>query len=193
MYSQSTPADDRRCCPAQFTPTEFCPAQFLPAEFCPALYCPALSCPAPILLRSTTFHSQAVSSAVATDAAVSLNFDFLTSRAILVVCPVTPMGQWAEELAAKTGGRLKVLTHYGPKRSTNPMELLDYDVVLTTYQMILMELDFIWDLDNAAARGQRHPCCRIKWHRLVLDEAHTAKNPKSGWTRVCDKLASDNR
>ena len=103
------------------------------------------------------------------------------------------MGQWAEELAAKTGGRLKVLTHYGPKRSTNPMELLDYDVVLTTYQMILMELDFIWDPDNAAARGQRHPCCRIKWHRLVLDEAHTAKNPKSGWTRVCDKLASDNR
>jgi len=110
------------------------------------------------------------------------------------VCPVTLMGQWAAELAAKTAGRLKVLTHYGPKRSTNPMELLDYDVVLTTYQMIAYELDFIRDLtEDAAAGGQRHPCCRIKWHRLVLDEAHTAKNPKSGWTRVCEKLASDNR
>ena len=110
------------------------------------------------------------------------------------MCPVTLMGQWATELAAKTGGHLKVLTHYGPKRSTNPMELLDYDVVLTTYQMIALELDFIRDFtDDAAARGQRHPCCRIKWHRLVLDVAHMAKNPKSGWTRVCEKLASDNR
>jgi len=80
-----------------------------------------------------------------------------------VVCPVTLMGQWAEELAAKTDGP--------PKRSTNPMELLDYDVVLTTYQMILMELDFIRDPDDAA-RGQRHPVPAYHLRRpvrLVLD------------------------
>ncbi|DBA72541.1 TPA: hypothetical protein ACH3X2_010298 [Trebouxia sp. C0005] len=38
-----------------------------------------------------------------------------------------------------------------------------------------------------------YPIARIKWHRLVLDEAHTAKSPKAGFTKVCAELASDNR
>jgi hypothetical protein len=40
---------------------------------------------------------------------------------------------------------------------------------------------------------QDYPIVRIKWHRLMLDEAHTATNPKAGFTKVCAGLASDNR
>ncbi|KAA6425323.1 MAG: SNF2 family DNA-dependent ATPase [Trebouxia sp. A1-2] len=63
----------------------------------------------------------------------------LVSRATLVVCPVSLMGQWATELADKTNGCLKVLVHHGHKRSRDPRDLLDYDVVLVTYQIIAQE------------------------------------------------------
>ena len=57
----------------------------------------------------------------------------LQCRATLVVCPVSLMGQWATELADKTNGCLKVLVHHGLKRSRDPKDLPDYDVVLVTY------------------------------------------------------------
>lgn len=103
-------------------------------------------------------------------------------------------GQWATELADKTNGRLKVLVHHGLKRSRDPKDLLDYDVVLVTYRIIAQELGYLLNSkEGRAAMIQDYPIARIKWHRLVLDEAHTAKNPKTGFTRVCAELASDNR
>ncbi len=106
------------------------------------------------------------------------------------------MGQWASELADKTDGHLKVLLHHGPKRSKNPQDLLDYDVVLVTYQIIAQEWRHLWTDTHAKASSDEScscTCACVKWHRLVLDEAHTAKNPKAGWTRTCAQLASDNR
>ncbi len=118
----------------------------------------------------------------------------LQCRATLVVCPVSLMGQWATELADKTNGCLKVLVHHGLKRSRDPKDLLDYDVVLVTYQIIAQEWGYLQHSKcDRAKLTQDYPIARIKWHRLVLDEAHTAKNPKAGFTKVCAELASDNR
>ena len=46
------------------------------------------------------------------------------------------MGQWVDELANKTGNRLRVLSHHGPLRSKDPAELVDYDIVLVFYQTL---------------------------------------------------------
>ncbi|KAL0052446.1 hypothetical protein WJX82_002358 [Trebouxia sp. C0006] len=103
----------------------------------------------------------------------------LVSRATLVVCPVSLMGQWATELADKTNGRLKVLMHHGLKRSRDPKDLLDYDVVLVTYQIIAQEWVYLQHTKSDRAKlAHDYLIARIKWHRLVLDEAHTAKTPR---------------
>ena len=108
--------------------------------------------------------------------------------------PCLSDGAMGTELADKTGGRLRVLQHHGAKRSTQPQDLLDYDVVLVTYQTIAQELSYLDSGRSAAGKKSKGwPCTQISWHRLVLDEAHTAKNPKTGWTRVCSQLCSDNR
>ena len=101
-----------------------------------------------------------------------------------MVCPVTLMGQWAEELADKTDGALKVLTHHGTKRSRDPKDLAVYDVVLVTYQTLGQEF----------SRGLKETACGgIQWHRIVLDEAHTVKNPSAQLTKACTALHGNKR
>ncbi|DBB09876.1 TPA: hypothetical protein ACH3X3_001489 [Trebouxia sp. C0006] len=117
----------------------------------------------------------------------------IASRATLVVCPVSLMGQWAEELADKAKGRLKVLLHHGPKRSKDPKDLAAYDIVLVTYQTL--GLDFSRGLKDTSGDGKKRfpPCGSIQWHRIVLDEAHTVKNPTAQLTKACMALASNKR
>ena len=110
-----------------------------------------------------------------------------------MVCPVSLMGQWAEELADKAKGRLTVLLHHGPKRSKDPKDLAAYDIVLVTYQTL--GLDFSRGLKDTSGDGQKRfpPCGSIQWHRIVLDEAHTVKNPTAQLTKACMALASNKR
>ena len=111
-----------------------------------------------------------------------------------MVCPVTLMGQWADELADKTGGSLKVLTHHGTKRTKDPKDLADYDIVLVTYQTLGQE--FSRGLKESNVDQDKNlvpPCGRVLWHRVVLDEAHTVKNPSAQLTKACMALHSSRR
>ena len=103
------------------------------------------------------------------------------------------MGQWAEELADKAKGRFKVLLHHGPKRSKDPKDLAAHDIVLVTYQTL--GLDFSRGLKETSGDGKNRfpPCGSIQWHRIVLDEAHTVKNPIAQLTKACMALASNKR
>lgn len=110
-----------------------------------------------------------------------------------MVCPVTLMGQWADELADKTKGRLKVLLHHGNRRSKDPADLAGYDIVLVTYQTLGQE--FGKGLKEAAEDDKNlfPPCGSIQWHRIVLDEAHTVKNPNAQLTKACKALSGNKR
>ncbi|KAL3157879.1 hypothetical protein ABBQ32_012289 [Trebouxia sp. C0010 RCD-2024] len=119
----------------------------------------------------------------------------LVSRATLVVCPVTLMGQWYEELADKTGGTLKVVMHHGTKRSRDPKDLTGYDVVLVTYQTLGLEFSRGLKEVSGTEGGVNlfPPCGSILWHRIVLDEAHTVKNPTALMSKACTALRGDKR
>ena len=110
-----------------------------------------------------------------------------------MVCPVTLMGQWADELANKTEGRLKVLLHHGAKRSKNPADVVDYDVVLVTYQILGQEFGRRAKDTCEGGKNTFPPCGSIHWHRIVLDEAHTVKNPNAQLTKACKALSGDKR
>ncbi|KAK6932509.1 Helicase, C-terminal [Dillenia turbinata] len=60
----------------------------------------------------------------------------------LVVCPTSVLRQWADELHNKVTGEanLSVLVYHGTNRTKDPWELAKYDVVLTTYSIVSMEV-----------------------------------------------------
>lgn len=55
-------------------------------------------------------------------------------RPTLVVCPVSVMSVWTEQLSAHVSpGALSVHVYHGPGRTRDPAELSRHDVVLTSY------------------------------------------------------------
>ncbi|XP_074560878.1 LOW QUALITY PROTEIN: helicase-like transcription factor CHR28 [Curcuma longa] len=60
----------------------------------------------------------------------------------LVVCPTSVLRQWAEELKTKVVGsaNLSFLVYHGGNRTKDAHELAKYDVVLTTYAIVSMEV-----------------------------------------------------
>ncbi|XP_042519799.1 helicase-like transcription factor CHR28 [Macadamia integrifolia] len=64
------------------------------------------------------------------------------SAGTLVVCPTSVLRQWAEELHNKVTSKanLSVLVYHGTNRTKDPYELAKYDVVLTTYSIVSMEV-----------------------------------------------------
>ncbi|XP_020221969.1 helicase-like transcription factor CHR28 isoform X2 [Cajanus cajan] len=64
------------------------------------------------------------------------------SAGTLIVCPTSVLRQWADELQNKVTGKanLSVLVYHGSNRTKDPYELAKYDVVLTTYSIVSMEV-----------------------------------------------------
>ncbi|XP_019445634.1 PREDICTED: helicase-like transcription factor CHR28 isoform X2 [Lupinus angustifolius] len=64
------------------------------------------------------------------------------SAGTLVVCPTSVLRQWAEELRNKVTrqANLSVLVYHGSNRTKDPYEVAKYDVVLTTYSIVGIEV-----------------------------------------------------
>ncbi|KAJ4894090.1 SNF2 domain-containing protein / helicase domain-containing protein / zinc finger protein-related [Raphanus sativus] len=60
----------------------------------------------------------------------------------LVVCPASLVRQWARELDEKVSdeSKLSVLVYHGGNRTKDPIELANYDVVVTTYAIVTNEV-----------------------------------------------------
>ncbi|XP_010268771.1 PREDICTED: helicase-like transcription factor CHR28 isoform X2 [Nelumbo nucifera] len=60
----------------------------------------------------------------------------------LIVCPTSVLRQWAEELDSKVSkdANLSFLVYHGTNRTKDPYDLAKYDVVLTTYSIVSMEV-----------------------------------------------------
>ncbi|KAK7412300.1 hypothetical protein VNO78_03753 [Psophocarpus tetragonolobus] len=64
------------------------------------------------------------------------------SAGTLIVCPTSVLRQWADELHNKVTckANLSVLVYHGSNRTKDPYDLAKYDVVLTTYSIVSMEV-----------------------------------------------------
>lgn len=81
----------------------------------------------------------------------------------LVICPATLIDNWKKEIN-RFSPNLKVLTHFGKLRTGIPGGLVNYDVVVTSYDALVA--------DHAILRS-------INWNIVVLDEAQQIKNPEA--------------
>lgn len=84
-----------------------------------------------------------------------------TRAGTLVVCPMSLIGQWQDEV--RRHSRLSVFVYYGADRGGTAWS--DYDVVITSFGTLSSEVK--------ADRGGVH--C-VMWWRVILDEAHSIRN-----------------
>ncbi|KAH9317698.1 hypothetical protein KI387_019467, partial [Taxus chinensis] len=105
----------------------------------------------------------------------------------LIVCPMTLLGQWKTEIETHAqSGAMSVYVHYGQSRTKDIKTLLQQDVVLTTYGVLSSE----YQSENSQDEGVLHS---IHWFRVVLDEAHSIKSPKSQSSHAAYALVADCR
>lgn len=95
----------------------------------------------------------------------------------LVIAPTSLMSNWRNE-AQRFTPQLKVLVLQGVDRKQHFNNLDDYDIVLTTYPLILRDQEVY---------------AKRKFHYLILDEAQAIKNAKSKTTQAIYALNAQHR
>lgn len=106
----------------------------------------------------------------------------------LVVAPLALIRQWEAEIKEKVSRDppLSVCVHHGPQRTVRPQDLAKFDVVITTYQILVSEHGHS---NNALQSG----CFGLQWFRVILDEAHSIKNRNAKMTKACCALPAEFR
>ncbi|KAH4231684.1 hypothetical protein HBI06_072350 [Parastagonospora nodorum] len=114
-----------------------------------------------------------------------------TSKGTLVIAPLALIKQWEAEINTKItkSHALKVLVHHGPSRTKSADKLKQYDVVITTYQVLASEHASCGDGPDGLKKG----CFAVNWYRTMLDEAHTIKNRNAKMTKACYEIRSHYR
>ncbi|KAH6713796.1 SNF2 family N-terminal domain-containing protein [Leptodontidium sp. MPI-SDFR-AT-0119] len=112
-------------------------------------------------------------------------------KTTLVVAPLALIRQWEAEIKDKvlSSHMLRVCVHHGPQRTKRFADLKKFDVVVTTYQILVSEFGG----SSEHADGIKVGCFGLHWYRVILDEAHTIKNRNAKATQACYALRSEYR
>lgn len=117
-------------------------------------------------------------------------------KSTLVVAPLSLIEQWAGEIRAKT--KLSVYIHHGPSRFKVARRFMAYDVVMTTYNILVTEHNANVsprskdEFDKNEINDDRG-VFGVCWWRIVLDEAHTIKNKSAKMSIAACALRGINR
>jgi SNF2 family DNA or RNA helicase len=110
------------------------------------------------------------------------------AKTTLIVAPLALIRQWKLEIKEKVAKshQLRVCLYHGSQRANDIQSLEEFDVVITTYQVLVSEL-------KASSSGTQVGCFGITWYRIILDEAHQIKNRMSRAAKACCALQSNYR
>ena len=119
------------------------------------------------------------------------NISRSTEKGTLVVAPLALIKQWEAEIKNRVSDshRMRVCVHHGPQRTKRFEDLRKYDVVITTYQILVSE----HGSSSKEADGPQVGCFGLHWYRVILDEAHTIKNRNAKATKACCALRAEFR
>ncbi|KLO20367.1 hypothetical protein SCHPADRAFT_897662 [Schizopora paradoxa] len=123
------------------------------------------------------------------------------SNATLIVVPLSIMSNWETQIKEHCQkDAISSYVYYGTGRSIDTDQLKKYDVVITTYQVVTKEHE------NAMKAGgpvsTQGPSKKQKknlglfgvlWKRVILDEGHQIRNPKTKMAKAVCALEADRR
>ncbi|KAG1151268.1 hypothetical protein G6F37_004808 [Rhizopus arrhizus] len=117
----------------------------------------------------------------------------------LVIAPTVAIMQWKREIETHTNNALSVHIFHGSKRTNKVDDLMKFDVVLSTYSVI--ESCFRRQeygvkrmaLGSPTLLKEKSILHKIKWHRIVLDEAHNIKDRACNTARAVFNLKANYR
>ncbi|KAM0457399.1 hypothetical protein ACHAO4_003198 [Trichoderma viride] len=102
------------------------------------------------------------------------------SRSTLVIVPSALLVyNWIDEINRYLKEGVKKIKYHGSDRPTELEEILDSDIVVTTYSTLKAEFQ------NKSKKSLLH---RVDWYRIVLDEAHIIRRRATLFYRSCDEL-----
>ncbi|MEL7121871.1 MAG: DEAD/DEAH box helicase [Bacteroidota bacterium] len=98
--------------------------------------------------------------------------DFLKPLNTIIILPASLVFNWEQEIR-KFAPSLSTYRHVGPKRHKDKRILIRFDVVLTTYQTALRDVDILEE---------------IEYEYIVLDESQQIKNRESKIFKAINRL-----
>ena len=136
--------------------------------------------------------------------------DLVKSETTLIICPASLIGQWEKEVENKVrSSQVRLLVYHGNNRKCSARALARYDIVVTTYGTIQSEVKSALGKDAdkesktkkdslkaAEDFGNKKTCSEllnVAWERIILDEAHTIRNPQSLTSQAVCRLKAARR
>ena len=109
------------------------------------------------------------------------------TKTTLLVVPLSAVNNWVIQVKEHLAQRsVSLYVFHGPARTTDVDELSQFDLVVTTYSTVLSEL-------SGRSRRGVSVLTKMNMFRIVLDEAHTIREPNAAQTQAIFKLNSQRR
>ena len=127
------------------------------------------------------------------------------------------MSNWEKQIEDHVvPGQLSYCVYYGKNRTMTPTELRKYDIVITTYQTVTQDhdlslvgksgapvakkaktdkglLDVPWKVSVCATPGGVICLKTLSSQRVILDEGHNIRNPKTKMAKAVCALTAERR
>lgn len=116
-----------------------------------------------------------------------------SSKTTLIISPLGVMSNWRDQIAqhVKKEHALNVLIYHGTGKK-QAASLNQYDVVITTYGALATEFAAI-DGEGSKPKKAEKGLFAVHWRRVVLDEGHTIRSPRTKGARAACTLEADSR
>ncbi|KIW00157.1 uncharacterized protein PV09_08333 [Verruconis gallopava] len=106
-----------------------------------------------------------------------------SSRATLLICPLSVVSNWETQIKDHLApDALKYHVYHGKDRISELEELKDNDIIITSYHTVANEM-----------RRHTSPLFKVRWFRIILDEAHMIRNPAAGISIATCELFAERR
>ncbi|XP_066233361.1 transcription termination factor 2 isoform X6 [Saccopteryx leptura] len=122
-----------------------------------------------------------------------------TSNGTLIICPASLIHHWKKEVEKHvSNSKLRICLYHGPNREQRAKILSTYDIVITTYSLLAKEIPTKKHRGEVlgtdlSEKGSSTPLLRVVWARIILDEAHSVKNPRVQTSIAVCKLQAQAR